>query len=89
MPNIKSAKKRVQIAEARRVKNAAIKSKIKTAVKKYTEALHSGNKSETQLLLVNAIKNIDKAAGKGIIHKNAAARKKSHLQKAFNNLNQG
>ncbi|ATW25362.1 30S ribosomal protein S20 [Candidatus Formimonas warabiya] len=88
MPNIKSAEKRVQIAEARRVKNAAIKSTVKTAVKKFTETIPSGDKEKAQQLLVNAIKNLDKAAGKGIYHKNAVARKKSKLQKAFNQANQ-
>lgn len=87
MPNIKSAEKRVQIAEIRRVKNAATKSKVKTAVKKYAEAVQTGSE-QAQSLLLNAVSNIDKAAHKGIIHKNAAARKKSKLQKAFNKASQ-
>ncbi len=87
MPNIKSAEKRMQIAEVRRIKNSAIKSRIKTAVKKFTEAVPAGD-TNTEELLVNAIKHIDKAAGKGILHKNAAARKKSKLQKAFNKAQQ-
>jgi small subunit ribosomal protein S20 len=89
MPNIKSAEKRVQIAEARRIKNAAIKSKVKTVVKKYTEVLQSGDKEQAQKLLVNAIRTIDKATTKGVIHKNAAARKKSGLQKLYNQVNAG
>ncbi|MGI6686246.1 MAG: 30S ribosomal protein S20 [Bacillota bacterium] len=88
MPNIKSAKKRVLIAESRRMKNAAEKSSVKTAIKKFTEAVTSGDKDNAQGLLLNAIKKLDKAAGKGILHKKAAARKKSRLQKAFNNVNQ-
>ena len=88
MPNIKSAGKRVLIAEARRVKNAAAKSKIKTTVKKFVEALPTGDHEKNQGLLVSAIKSLDKAAGKGLIHKNAVARKKSKLQKAFNKSKQ-
>lgn len=89
MPNIKSAKKRVEIAETRRVRNAAAKSRVKTAVKKFMEALPSGDKDNAQGLLVSAIQKLDKAAGKNILHKNAAARKKSKLQKAFNKATQG
>lgn len=88
MPNIKSAEKRVLIAEARRVKNAATKSRLKTSVKKYNEALQNGDKEQAQGLLVKAISGIDKAAGKGIIHKNSAARKKSKLQKLLNKTEQ-
>ncbi|MDD2497145.1 MAG: 30S ribosomal protein S20 [Desulfitobacteriaceae bacterium] len=88
MPNIKSAEKRVLIAEARRVKNAATKSRLKTSIKKYSEALQNGDKEQAQGLLVKAISGIDKAAGKGILHKNSAARKKSKLQKLFNKTEQ-
>lgn len=86
MANIKSAKKRVLIAEARRVKNAAERSKIKTALKKYEAALEAANadKEETQKLLVNVISMLDKAARTNLIHKNAAARKKSRLTHKFN-----
>ncbi len=85
MANIKSAKKRVLIAEARRVKNAAARSRIKTALKKYETALAAGvNKEETQALLVEVISLLDKAARTNLIHKNAAARKKSRLVLKFN-----
>ncbi len=86
MANIKSAKKRVLIAEARRVKNAAERSKIKTALKKYEAALEAANadKDETQKLLVSVISLLDKAARTNLIHKNAAARKKSRLTHKFN-----
>ena len=88
MPNIKSAIKRVKIAEIRRVKNAATKTKLRTAVKRYAEAVQA--KSENaQVLLVKAVSNLDKAARKGVIHKNAASRKKSRLQKALNKSLQG
>ena len=86
MANIKSAKKRVLIAEARGVKNAAERSKIKTALKKYEAALEAANadKDETQKLLVSVISLLDKAARTNLIHKNAAARKKSRLTHKFN-----
>jgi small subunit ribosomal protein S20 len=89
MPNIKSAKKRVLIAESRRIKNAAVRSRVKTAIKKFTEAVTSGDKDNAQGLLVNAVKKLDKAAAKGILHKKAVARKKSKLQKALNKASQG
>lgn len=84
MPNIKSAIKRVQIAEARRQKNAAAKSTIKTAIKKFDAAIEAGDKDKAKVELVDTVKVLDKAATKGLIHKNAVARKKSSLQKAFN-----
>ncbi len=86
MANIKSAKKRVLVAEARRVKNAAERSKIKTALKKYETALEgaAADKEETQKLLVDVISLLDKAARTNLIHKNAAARKKSRLMHKFN-----
>lgn len=88
MPNIKSAKKRVLIAESRRAKNAAVKSSVKTAVKKFVEAVPTGDMDNAQGLLSGAIQKLDKAARKGILHKNAVARKKSRLQKAFNKAKQ-
>ncbi|HIZ76479.1 MAG TPA: 30S ribosomal protein S20 [Firmicutes bacterium] len=84
MPNIKSAAKRVKVAEVRRMRNMAAKSRIKTATRKYKEAVEAGNKELAQPLLKDLISLLDKAAGKKLIHKNAAARKKSKLQKAFN-----
>ncbi|MEE0776353.1 MAG: 30S ribosomal protein S20 [Bacillota bacterium] len=84
MPNIKSAAKRVKVAEVRRMRNMAAKSRIKTATKKYKAAVEAGNKEQAQPLLKDLISLLDKAAGKKLIHKNAAARKKSKLQKAFN-----
>lgn len=88
MPNIKSAIKRVQIAETRRLSNSSVKSRVKTAVKKFVEAVPSGDINNSEGLLKTAIKKMDKAARKGILHKNAVARKKSKLQKAFNKAKQ-
>lgn len=84
MPNIKSASKRVKVAEVRRMRNMAAKSRIKTATKKYKTAVEAGNKEQALPLLKDIISLLDKAAGKKLIHKNAAARKKSKLQKAYN-----
>lgn len=83
MPNIKSAKKRVIIAEKNQKKNAAAKSAIRTSVKKARIAV--ANKDEgAQDVVKAAIISVDKAAAKGLMHKNTAARKKSKLAKAMN-----
>jgi len=86
MPNIKSAKKRVLIAEVRRQKNAATKSAMKTAVKKFETAATAGNKEEAEVLLKQALRTLDKTASKGVIHKNTAARQKSRLARQANQL---
>ena len=83
MPNIKSAKKRVLIAERNRAKNVAVKSRIKTAVKRVLEALQN-DASKVQELLSYAYKLLDKSVSKGVLHKNTAARKKSRLTKYVN-----
>jgi len=77
LANIKSAEKRVEINRRNALRNAATKSQVKTAIKKF-----EANTNEVNL--VNAVKNIDKAVTKGVLHKNAAANKKSRLQKKFN-----
>ena len=84
MPNIKSAKKRVIIAEMRRQKNASAKSTLKTAIKKYEKAILAGEKEQALPLLNAALGQLDKAAGKNLIHKNAAARQKSRLTTMYN-----
>ena len=84
MPNIKSAKKRVQIIEKKTLRNNMIKSGYKTAVKKFEEALAAGKIDEAKTLLSEATKKIDQACTKGVIVKNTAARKKSSLSKKLN-----
>ena len=84
MPNIKSAKKRVQIIEKKTLRNNMIKSGYKTAVKKFEEALAAGKIDEAKTLLSEATKKIDQACTKGVIVKNTAARKKSNLSKKLN-----
>ena len=84
MPNIKSAKKRVKIIEKKTLENNMIKTAYKTAVKKFEEAVASGNVEEAKALLSEATKKIDQACTKGVIVKNTASRKKSSLSKKLN-----
>jgi small subunit ribosomal protein S20 len=79
MANIKSAKKRVLIAEANRVRNTAFKSSIKTAVKKALELASGEDKEALNAAISKVYQLCDKAVVKGILHKNTAARKKSRL----------
>lgn len=85
MPNIKSAKKRVLVIKKRTAHNAPIKSSVKTSIRRFEEALNV-NGDNAQEALRKAVKSIDMAASKGVIHKNAAARKKSRLTKKLNKL---
>lgn len=83
MANIKSAKKRAQLTIKNTLRNAPIKSGMRTSIRKFREA---DNKESAVDALKNAIVTIDKAVAKGILHKNAAARKKSRLTKACNQM---
>ena len=84
MPNIKSAKKRVLVAEARNARNKANKSALKTAIKKFEAA--EGNRTEAEGAYKVAVKSIDRAAAKGLLHKNNAAHKKSALTLKLNKI---
>lgn len=86
MANIKSAKKRIKVIEAKTLRNKIIKSKVKTLAKKVGAAVAVGNKDLAGTCLKEAIVSIDKAAAKGVYHKNAAARKVSKLQMAVNKM---
>ena len=86
MPNIKSAKKRVLIAEARNARNKAEKSALKTAVKKFEAAAVEGNRTEADGAYRVAVKAVDKAVAKGVLHKNNAAHKKSAMTLKLNQL---
>lgn len=86
MANIKSAKKRVLIAEKNRLRNVAFKSSIKTALKKVLELAKGEDKEALNTALSKAYQLCDKAVSKGILHKNTAARKKSRLTIAVNKL---
>ena len=86
MPNIKSAKKRVQVSGVRNERNKADKSALKTTLKKFEAAVAEGNREQADSAYQAAVQSIDKAAGKGILHKNAAARKKSALTLKLNSV---
>lgn len=80
MPNIKSAKKRLRVEEKRRVRNHAIKSKVRTFVKHARLAIEQAPEApETETALRTAISQLDRAVTKGVLHKNNAARRKSRL----------
>ena len=84
MPNIKSSEKRVQITKVRTARNKAAKSALKTTLKKFDAAVAAGNKEEAASTYKVAVKTVDKAAGKNLIHKNNAANKKSKMARKLN-----
>ena len=84
MANIKSAKKRILVNQTKALNNQMAKSQIKTAVKKFNAAVEAGNKAEASELYRVAVKKIDQAVARGIIHKNNAAHKKSQFTLKFN-----
>ena len=86
MANIKSAKKRVLVNRKKAERNKSIKSAVKTSIKKVEVAIEAKDKEAATVALQNAISTIDKAATKGVYHKNTAARKVSRLSKAVNTL---
>ena len=79
MPNIKSAKKRVKVSEKKNLRNRMVKSAVRTSVKKFEAAMAEPATAAAQLTATTSA--IDKAAAKGIIHQNAANRKKARLAK--------
>ena len=79
MPNIKSAKKRVLVIQKKTLINQMHKTALKTAIKKFNEAVESKNVEEAKVLFNDATKKLDKSVNQGILHKNNAARKKSQL----------
>jgi small subunit ribosomal protein S20 len=79
--NIKSQIKRNRQNEAAHERNKAVKSALKTAVRKFREAASAGNADDAKTLAADAGKALDKAASKGVIHKNQAANRKSAIQK--------
>ena len=83
MPNIKSAKKRVITAEKRNLRNKAVKSELKTIVKKAKVAIETGA-PDAEAAARLAIKTIDQAAAKGVMHKKTAAHRKSAIARALN-----
>jgi len=86
LANIKSAKKRILVNRTKADRNKAIKSGVKTAIKKVFAAIESGDKAAATAELAAATKTIEMAATKGIYHKNNAARKVSRISKAVNEM---
>ncbi|SRX94619.1 30S ribosomal protein S20 [Mycobacterium leprae TN] [Mycobacterium shimoidei] len=86
MANIKSQQKRNRTNERRRLRNKSVKSSLRTAIRAFREAAEAGEKDKAAELLVSTSRKLDKAASKGVIHKNQAANKKSALAHAFNKL---
>ncbi|MGN0342857.1 MAG: 30S ribosomal protein S20 [Roseburia sp.] len=86
MANIKSAKKRILVNKTKAERNKAIRSKVKTSIKKVEAAISANDKAAAQAALLAATSEIDKAATKGVYHKNNASRKISRLTLAVNKL---
>lgn len=84
MPNIKSAKKRVLVNKTKALRNKMIKTQLRTTIKKFQAAVASGDKVAATEAYKLAVKKVDQAAAHGIIHKNAAAHKKSQLTLMLN-----
>jgi small subunit ribosomal protein S20 len=84
--NIKSQQKRNRTNERARLRNKSVKSSLRTAVRAFREAASAGDKDQATELLASTSRKLDKAASKGVIHKNQAANKKSALAQAFNKL---
>ncbi len=85
MPNIKSAKKRVKVIAAKTLRNKSLNSSLKTSIKKANAAIDNNANEKSEVVKV-AVKKIDQAVSKGILHKNTAARKKSKLVKKLNKV---
>ncbi len=86
MPNIKSAKKRVELAKVANARNKAGKSLLKTNIKKFDAAVEEGNREAADVAYKAAVKSVDQAVNKGLLHKNTAARKKSSMTLKLNKL---
>lgn len=86
MANIKSQKKRILTNEKSRQRNVAVRSRVKTIVKKTDEALSAKDAEKAKTDLAAAISEIDRACTKGVIHPNQAARRKSSLQRRYNQM---
>ena len=87
MANIKSAKKRIKVIEKKTALNRARKSQLKTAIRRFEEAVAAGNREEAVAKFQFAQKRISQIASKGTIHKNAAARKVAKLAQKLNGMN--
>ncbi|HOF94854.1 MAG TPA: 30S ribosomal protein S20 [Clostridia bacterium] len=79
MANIRSAQKRVSITAKQNLRNRMVASAVKTSIRRFNQALAAGDAQAAEAAYTKAVSTVDKAAGKGVIHKNAANRKKSRL----------
>lgn len=86
MANIKQQKKRVLTNEKRRVRNKSIRSATRTEIRKFREAVESGDKAAAEAQLRVASRKLDKAVTKGVFHRNSAANKKSNMARALNKM---
>ena len=86
LANIKSAQKRILVNATKAARNKAIKSKVKTSVKKVDAAVAAADKELANACLLTAISEIEKATSKGVYHKNTSSRKVSRLTKAVNSI---
>lgn len=86
MPNIKSAKKRVKVIETKTLQNKIARTQLRTSMKKFEAAVTAGDKAAAASAYTAAVKKLDKAAARGLVHKNAAAHKKSQYAKMMNKL---
>ena len=86
MPNIKSQIKRMRKSEEQRQRNKSVKSALKTDIKKFEAALQSGDSETARDSYADASRALDKAASKGVIHKNKAANKKSRMSHDLKSL---
>lgn len=86
MPNIKSAKKRVLVSATKTARNKAAKSDLKTAIKKFEVAAAEGNRTEADGAYKVAVKKVDQAVAKGVLHKNTAAHRKSAMTLKLNQV---
>ncbi|AKV57903.1 MULTISPECIES: 30S ribosomal protein S20 [Corynebacterium] len=86
MANIKQQQKRVLTNEKRRVRNKSIRSATRTEIRKFREAVASGDKAAAEAQLRVASRKLDKAVTKGVFHRNSAANKKSNMARAFNKM---
>ena len=84
MPNIKSAKKRVKVTEAKALRNQIFKTQMRTIIKQYDAAIAAGDREMATAAYKVAVKKIDQAVTRGILHKNNAAHKKSSFTKKLN-----
>ncbi|HEY8419357.1 MAG TPA: 30S ribosomal protein S20 [Clostridia bacterium] len=89
MPNTKSAKKRVKVIATKNLRNRMVKSQVKTAIKKFKAAILSNDPATAEAILPETFSIIDKAAAKGVIHKNNASNKKAGLAKMLSDLKSG